>query len=209
MLEFAIYQEVTGAMTRKIVADIPNANMIVTRVVGAVWPPKISHDPHKIPTIFQEMEDGGPHVSIVGGQVDGYGVEVERTFFLGFVPENAKKPFEAMFEARALAYELVKPGAQMNEIDKTVRKFITDRGYGNYIIHRTGHGLGITGHEAPYIAEGYDRKLEPNMLVSIEPGIYIPGVGGFRHSDSVLITDDGNMKLTRAPEELDEVTIPV
>lgn len=209
VLEFAIYQEVTGAMTRKIVADIPNANMIVTRVVGAVWPPKISHDPHKIPTIFQEMEDGGPHVSIVGGQVDGYGVEVERTFFLGFVPENAKKPFEVMFEARALAYELVKPGAQMNEIDKTVRKFITDRGYGNYIIHRTGHGLGITGHEAPYIAEGYDRKLEPNMLVSIEPGIYIPGVGGFRHSDSVLITDDGNMKLTRAPEELDEVTIPV
>ncbi|MFX0186620.1 MAG: M24 family metallopeptidase [Candidatus Hodarchaeota archaeon] len=209
VLEFVIYQEVTSAMTKKIIADIPNANMIVTRVVGAVWPPKISHDPHKIPTIFQEMEDGGPHVSIVSGQIDGYGVEVERTFFLGFVPENAKKPFEVMFEARALAYELAKPGVLMNEIDKAVRKFITARGYGDYIIHRTGHGLGITGHEAPYIAEGYDRKLEPGMLVSIEPGIYIPGIGGFRHSDSVLITDDGNMKLTRAPEELNEVTIPI
>ncbi len=67
--------------------------------------------------------------------------------------------------------------------------------------------MGITGHEAPYIAEGYDRKLEPGMIISIEPGIYIPGVGGFRHSDSVLITEDGNMKLTRAPEELDEVLI--
>ncbi len=207
VLEFAIYQETTGAMIKKIVADLPNANMIVTRLVGAVWPPKISHDPHKVPTIFQEMEDGGPHVSIVSGQIDGYGVEVERTFFLGFIPEKAKSPFEVMLEARALAYELAKPGTGMSEIDKAVRKLINDRGYGDYIIHRTGHGLGITGHEAPYIAEGYDRKLEPGMVVSIEPGIYIPGIGGFRHSDSVLITDDGNKKLTRAPEELDDVII--
>ncbi len=207
VLEFAIYQEVTSSMTKKIIADIPNANLIVTRVIGAVWPPKISHDPHRIPNLFQEMEEGGPHVAIVGGQIDGYGVEVERTFFLGGIPEKAKAPFKAMFEARALAYDLTKPGAAMGEIDKNVRKFITEQGYGEYIIHRTGHGLGITGHEAPYIAEGYDRKLEPGMIISIEPGIYIPGVGGFRHSDSVLITEDGNMKLTRAPEELDEVLI--
>ena len=209
VLEFAIYKEVTDAMTKKIVGDIPTANMIITRVIGAVWPPKISHDPHKIPNIFQEMEEGGPHVSIVAGQVDGYGVELERTFFLGFIPEKAKNPFEVMFEARALAYNLVKPGVIMSEIDTTVRKFITDKGYGDYIIHRTGHGLGITGHEAPYIAEGYDHKLKPGMLISIEPGIYIPGLGGFRHSDSVLVTDDGYMKLTRAPEELEDVIIPL
>ena len=206
-LEFAIYSEVSDAMQKKVIADIPTANLMVTNLKGAVWPPKISHDPHKIPTIFEPMEEGGPHVSIVGGQVDGYGVEIERTFFLGNVPEKTKKPFKAMMEARALAYELIKPGVNMGEVDTKVRKFITERGYGDKIIHRTGHGLGITGHEAPYIAEGYNREFEPGMLVSIEPGIYIPGIGGFRHSDSVLITDEGCKKLTRAPVELEELTI--
>ncbi len=209
VLIFALYREVTNAMTSKIVQDIPNANFRVVETLGVVWPPSISHDPHLVPHIFDEMEEGGPHVSIVQAQVDGYGVEIERTFFLGNVPEKTKKPFETMFKARALAYDLLKPGTIMSEIDKKVRKFITDHGYGEYILHRTGHGLGITGHEAPYLAEGYDRALEPGMLVSVEPGIYIPDVGGFRHSDTVLITDDGYMKLSKAPEELDDLIIPI
>ena len=207
VLEFALYQKVTGIMTSKIVQDIPDANFMVCKTTAAVWPPSFSHDPHIIPKIFAEMENGGPHVSIVYAQVDGYGVEIERTFFLGEVPQEAKKPFEVMYQARELAYSLLKPGENMGEIDKKVRKFITDNGYGNYIIHRTGHGLGITGHEAPFLAEGYDRKLEPNMLISVEPGIYIPGLGGFRHSDTVLITEDGYLKLSKAPEKLDELVI--
>ncbi len=209
VLLFALYREVTNAMTSKIVQDIPNANFKATETTGAVWPPSISHDPHLIPHIFAEMEEGGPHVSIVQAQVDGYGVEIERTFFLGNVPEKAKKPFATMFEARAIAYDLLKPGTIMSDIDIKVRKFITERGYGDYILHRTGHGLGITGHEAPYIAEGYDRPLEQGMLVSVEPGIYIPGIGGFRHSDTVLITDSGYQKLTRAPETLEDLTIKI
>jgi len=209
VLEFALYKEVTDVMTSKIVQDIPNANFRATQTTGAVWPPSISHDPHLIPQIFKEMEEGGPHVSIVSAQVDGYGVEIERTFFLGYVPEKAKKPFDVMFKARSLAYDLLKPGVIMSEIDKKVRKYITENGYGEYIIHRTGHGLGITGHEAPYLAEGYDRPLEENMVISVEPGIYIPGIGGFRHSDTVLITDERYLKLTKAPESIDEVIISI
>ena len=209
VLLFALYREVSNAMTSKIVQDIPNANFRVVSTMGIVWPPSISHDPHLVPHIFDEIEEGGPHVSIVQAQVDGYGVEIERSFFLGHVPEKTKKPFETMLQARAMAYNLLKPGTIMSEIDKKVRKFITDNGYGEYILHRTGHGLGITGHEAPYLAEGYDHALEPGMLVSVEPGIYIPGVGGFRHSDTVLITDDGYMKLSKAPEELDDLTISI
>jgi len=208
-LEFALYREVTNAMTSKIVQDIPNANFRATQTTAAVWPPSISHDPHLVPHIFTEMEEGGPHVSIVQAQVDGYGVELERTFFLGYVPEKAKKPFEVMTKARALAYNLLKLGTIMSEIDKKVRNFIFEKGYGKFVIHRTGHGFGITGHEAPYIAEGYDRKLEPNMIISIEPGIYIPTLGGFRHSDTVLITEDGYQKLTKAPETLEELTITI
>jgi Xaa-Pro dipeptidase len=207
--EFALYKEITDVMISKIIMDIPNANFMVTKTTGAVWPPSFSHEPHIVPNIFAEMEEGGPHVSIVSAQVDGYGVEVERTFFLGNVPEKAMKPFEVMIKARALAYELLEPGTNMSEIDKTVRKFINENGYGEYIIHRTGHGLGITGHEAPFIAIGYDKELVPGMVISIEPGIYIPGLGGFRHSDTVLVTDDGYIKLTNAPEKLEELIIRI
>jgi Xaa-Pro dipeptidase len=207
--EFAIYQKITGIMTSKIITDIPNANFMVCKTTAAVWPPSFSHDPHIIPKIFAQMEEGGPHVSIVYAQVDGYGVEIERTFFLGGVSEKANEVFEVMFNAREYAYSMLHPGRLMSDIDKKVRKFITDKGYGDYIIHRTGHGLGITGHEAPFLAEGYDRKLEPNMLISVEPGIYIPNLGGFRHSDSVLITEDGYIKLSKAPETIEELTIPI
>lgn len=67
--------------------------------------------------------------------------------------------------------------------------------------------MGITGHEGPFLAEGYDRKLEAGMMISVEPGIYIPGIGGFRHSDTVLITDDGYTKLTNAPDSMEDLTI--
>jgi Xaa-Pro dipeptidase len=148
-------------------------------------------------------------VSIIGGQVDGYGVEIERTFFLGKVPEGAKKPFDTMMEARTLAYELAVPGARLSDIDKKVRKVIIDAGYEDYILHRTGHGMGITGHEAPFLAVGDDREIVPDMIISIEPGIYKEGQGGFRHSDTVLITESGNVKLTSAPETMEELTIPL
>ncbi|UCE86339.1 MAG: aminopeptidase P family protein [Deltaproteobacteria bacterium] len=209
VVEGAIYAAASQAMLGRILADIPHANIIVSRAVGAVWPPALSHDPHIVPTFGTAMEHGGPHVSIVFAQVDGYGVELERTFFLGAVPEPAKAPFDAMLAARARAYELARPGANLSEIDRAVRARITDRGYGDRILHRTGHGFGITGHEAPYVAEGYDRELEPGMLISIEPGIYIPGIGGFRHSDTVLVTDAGCVPLTRAPETLADLTIPL
>jgi len=209
VLEFAIYQEVSSVMTSKIIQDIPTANFKATSTLGAVWPPSISHDPHIVPDIFAPMEQGGPHVSIIQIQVDGYSAELERTFFLGSISDKAKQLFQIMFDARSLAYDLVKPGAVMSEVDRKVRQFITSKGYGNNILHRTGHGLGITEHEAPYLAEGYNRKLEPGMVISIEPGIYIPGLGGFRHSDTVLVTNDGNTKLTKAPEELEDVIIPL
>ncbi|MFW9968844.1 MAG: M24 family metallopeptidase [Candidatus Odinarchaeota archaeon] len=209
VLEFALYKEVTDAMTSKIVQDIPNANFRATETTGAIWLPSISHDPHLIPHIFKEMEEGGPHVSIVSARVDGYGVEIERTFFLGKVPKNAIEPYKVMFEARSLAYSMLKPGILMSKVDNAVRNYIKEKGYGDYIIHRTGHGLGITGHEPPFLAEGYDMLLKKNMVISVEPGIYIPDIGGFRHSDTVLITEDGYRKLTKAPETLEELTIMI
>jgi Xaa-Pro dipeptidase len=206
--EGAIYSSVSQLMMGRILADIPDANTMVCSAKGTVWPPSISHDPHRIPTLSMPMEQGGPHVSIVVAQVDGYGVELERTFFLGTVPDWADEPFNAMLEARALAFELARPGAVLSEIDFAVRELIARHGYGDRILHRTGHGMGITGHEAPYVALGDDRELEPDMLISIEPGIYFPDQGGFRHSDTVLITDSACVSLTQAPDQLEDLTLP-
>ena len=206
-MEILIYGEVVREMMGKTLMEIPQANLIVSKFIGAVWPPSLSHDPHIVPTPMTTMEEGGPHVSIVTAQVDGYGVEVERTFFLGRVPEQARRPFDTVMKARALAYELVKPGAVLEEIDRKVRQVLIDAGYEDRILHRTGHGLGITGHEAPYVALGDSRKLLPGMLISIEPGLYIPGEGGYRHSDTVLVTETGCLRLTDAPDTLEGLTI--
>lgn len=204
---FKLYSETTNFMMGQLLKAIPNLNPMVSKPMAYVLPPSISHDPHNIPNIFITMENGGPHESCIWGLFDGYGVELERSFFLGSVPEKAKDPFNAMMEARTLTFEKAIPGANFSDIDAAVRKVFKERGYSDKLLHRTGHGLGITGHEGPYIAMGYDREIEPGMIISIEPGIYIPGLGGFRHSDSVLITEDGNVSLTKAPETLDDLTI--
>ena len=91
-LLLTIYSGVTQTMMAKALFEVPELNLIVSKFTGAVWPPSISHDPHIIPTPFMPMEEGGPSCSIVTTTVDGYGVESERTLFLGHVPEHAKKP---------------------------------------------------------------------------------------------------------------------
>lgn len=202
-----LYGVLSQEMMGKAILEIPEMNPLITRVVGSAQPPSISHDPHNFTNLFLAMEEGGPHVTIIAGQIDGCGVELERSFFLGSVPEAARKPFEVMMEARRMAYDRLKPGANMGRIDREVNDFLKKAGYGENLLHRTGHGMGITGHEGPFLAEGYDRELEAGMMISVEPGIYLPGLGGFRHSDTVLITDEGYVKLTDAPDSLEALTI--
>jgi Xaa-Pro dipeptidase len=197
-------------MTRRMLSDNADANVLATRMFAMVQPGKYSHDPHNFYADSTMAFDlGGPHISVIAGRANGYGAEVERTFFLGEIPEAARRPFEVMLGARALAFELCIPGAIMGEVDRKVARFIRARGYGENICHRTGHSFGVTGHEAPFLADGYEHEIKPNMVFSIEPGIYVPAVGGFRFSDTVLVTETGNMALTRAPESAAELTLPV
>jgi len=202
-----IYSEVSRKILQKILLDNPNTNMLNTQMRGIIQPPSLSHDPHNFTDTFVVLAEGGPHVTIVAGLANGYGAEVERTFFLGEVPEEAKRPFHDMLAARELAYELTKPGNSMSEVDRQVNELFKVRGYTDNLLHRTGHGFGVTSHEAPFLAEGYEREIQPGMVFSIEPGIYLPGIGGFRFSDTLLITETGNQKLTYAPETLEELTL--
>jgi Xaa-Pro dipeptidase len=206
--EFAINSEGNRQMMARVVFEIENPNFLMTRAVCAVWPKNLSAQPHSVPGIFDSLEEGGPNVVIIAIQADGYSAELERTFFIKSVPTAARDPFDAMMEARALAYRLVKPGVPAASVDEDVLNVIKRRGFGQYILHRTGHGIGITGHEPPWVALGSETVLKKNMVISIEPGIYIPGLGGFRHSDTVLVTDDGCASMIDWPVNLEDLTLP-
>lgn len=201
--------EMSALMLPRILRDNATTNMLATRIASGFQPPGVSHDPHNFTNVNMAMVQGGPHVSIINCTVNGYGAEIERTWFLGAVPENARRPFEVMLEARRLALALAIPGNVMGEVDRRVNAVFQKAGYGEFLLHRTGHGIGVTAHEAPFLADGYEREIEPGMVLTIEPGVYLPGVGGFRHSDTVMTTREGNVVLTDGPETLDELTLPV
>lgn len=203
----ALNSQIGGALVGELLASNPHANLLACEAIAVATPPALSHDPHLVPDLSCKLVEGGPHVTLVCGTANGYGAEVERTFFIGHVPEAAVRPFHAMLEARALGFELAVPGADMGEVDRKVNDLLKARGYGDNLLHRTGHSFGVTRHEAPFLAEGYAREIKPGMLFSIEPGIYLPGIGGFRFSDTVLVTETGNLSLTQAPETLQALTL--
>ena len=202
-----IYSESTKEMMVTMLFEIPDVNLLMCKFVAAVWPKALSAQPHSVPGLFDELEEGGPNVAIITAQTNGYSAELERTFFMGDVPDEAKKVYDVTMEARAKAFELIKPGIRADEVDRKVLSIIEDAGFGKHILHRTGHGFGITGHEPPWVALGSEHVLAKNMVISIEPGIYIESVGGFRHSDTVLVTDNGCVSLTEYPDSLDELTL--
>ncbi len=131
--------------------------------------------------------------------VDGERAELERTFAIGSMDPEVRRVFDVAEEAQLAAIDACRPGVPMRDVDAAARRIIQAAGYGEYAIHRTGHGLGIEAHEPPYIRWDVDDVLEPGMVVSIEPGIYLPGRCGARHSDTVVITETGHETITDAP----------
>lgn len=202
-----LHKSISGTLMQRLVQDNPNTNILNSKFNAVAQPPQYSHDPHNFTDLFCVLVEGGPHVSIVQGLANGYGAGIERTWFIGKVPEVAVRPFNDMLEARALAYELAVPGASMAALDRQVNELLKARGYEGNLLHRTGHSFGVTDHEGPFLAEGYEREIKPGMVFSIEPGIYLQGVGGFRFSDTLVITAKGNLKLTSGPETLEQLTL--
>ncbi|MFG2846049.1 M24 family metallopeptidase [Kitasatospora sp. NPDC048296] len=138
-----------------------------------------------------------------GGLKDGYGSDTTRTVHVGAdVPAEVREVHELVRLAQQTAFEAVRPGVSCQEIDRIARRVITEAGYGEYFIHRTGHGIGITTHEPPYLVEGEERPLIPGMCFSIEPGIYLPGRFGVRIEDIVTVTATGGRRFNNTPHEL-------
>ena len=148
------------------------------------------------------MENGDPVVVDFGGRFDGYFSDTTRNFVVGQSPKGYGEAFEVLLEAQKAACDEVRPGVAAQSIDIAARSVIEAAGYGEFFIHRTGHGIGLEVHEHPYIVEGNQLLLEPGMTFSIEPGIYLPGRFGMRIEDIVVVTDTGVERLNQSPRSL-------
>jgi len=160
-----------------------------------------SANPHAVPS-DRELHSGDLLVIDWGAMSQGYTSDITRTFAIGEVNQEFTKIAQIVEGSNAAARRIVRPGIRAEEIDGAARRVIEEAGYGAYFIHRTGHGLGMEGHETPYIRSGNQLILEPGMVFTIEPGIYLPGRGGVRIEDDIVVTDDGAESLTDLPREL-------
>ncbi|TYP89126.1 Xaa-Pro aminopeptidase [Blastococcus xanthinilyticus] len=145
-------------------------------------------------------------VDIGGATATGYRSDCTRTYVVGgSAPAEVAEWYGVLHAAQQAATAAVRPGVTAEQIDAAARDVIADAGWGEYFIHRTGHGIGLDSHEAPYIVAGNALPLEPGMAFSVEPGIYLPGRHGARIEDIVVCTDDGVRVLNNGPRELVEL----
>ena len=157
--------------------------------------------PHAQPT-NHAIEAGEPVVIDIGAQLDGYHSDLTRTVWIDKIGESRVAEFyEIVDAAQAAAIEAIKPGMDCSAIDAVARDIITDAGYGEYFGHSLGHGVGLEVHESPTISRLGKGAVKPGMVFTVEPGIYVPNVGGVRIEDVVVVTDEGCRKLSASPHE--------
>ena len=147
------------------------------------------------------MEGDVVVVDIGGTMPSGYCSDCTRTYAIGEPPADFTKYYEVLRLAQDTACGSVRPGVIAESVDRAARNVISDAGYGEWFIHRTGHGIGLESHEDPYIVEGNSTELAPGMAFSVEPGIY-PGPHGARIEDIVVCVDHGFERLNNATREL-------
>ncbi|MEV7078275.1 aminopeptidase P family protein [Streptomyces sp. NPDC093516] len=137
-----------------------------------------------------------------GGLRNGYGSDTSRTVHVGAPTDEERRVHDVVRAAQEAGFRAVRPGAACQDVDRAARAVIADAGYGDHFIHRTGHGIGVTTHEPPYMIEGEEQSLVPGMCFSVEPGIYLPGRFGVRIEDIVTVTEDGGRRLNDTTREL-------
>ena len=142
-----------------------------------------------------------------GADVGGYSAELERTMIVGQPTDRQKKLFDVMLRSQRAALGAFKPGVPCHKPNRAAFRVLKEEGVMELCQHRVGHGIGLEGHEPPWIEDGDETVMEPGMVFSCEPGIYDPQLGGFRHSDTVVITEDGSEVITRYPSELEDLII--
>ncbi|MDM5334459.1 Xaa-Pro peptidase family protein [Ureibacillus composti] len=157
--------------------------------------------PHGVAT-DKVIEKGDLVTLDFGALYNGYVSDITRTIAVGEPSDQLKEMYDIVLQSQLLAVEQVGPGMTGIQADSIARDYLTSKGYGEAFGHSTGHGIGLEVHEGPALSFRSDTLLQPNMVVTVEPGIYLPGIGGVRIEDDIVITETGNEKLTHSKKEL-------
>ena len=155
----------------------------------------------------RKIKKGDVLVTEAGVEIGGYTSELERTVLVGKPGLREKRYFDAMLHAQDTALDAFKPGVPCSRVDEAARAAIEKTGLSSALRHHVGHGIGIDGHEPPWLDRGEKTIMKPGMVFSCEPGLYVPGLAGFRHSDTVEITKRGMDLITTYPRTLEKLTI--
>jgi Xaa-Pro dipeptidase len=208
--EDQILKATADALADKMSAELKEvAGVSIEPPFGGLVPfGKRSAFPHAVPS-KDRLAPGDALILSYSAQVGGYYVECERSFSVGKPSDHAKRLFEAMLAAHDVGVANMKEGAIAEEVDKMSLDQIRRAGFENFLRHRTGHGIGLEGHESPWIAEGDATVLRQGMTFSCEPGVYDPDWGGFRHSDTVVVGKDKGEVINTYPTRLEDMIIDI
>jgi Xaa-Pro dipeptidase len=208
--EDQILKATADALADKMSQELKDvAGVSISAPFGGLVPfGKRSAFPHAVPS-KDRLNKGDALILSYGAQVGGYNVECERSFSVGPPSDYARRLFEAMLAAFDAGARAMKEGAVAEDVDRQALEEIRQAGFGAFLRHRAGHGIGLEGHESPWIAEGDKTVLREGMTFSCEPGVYDPAFGGFRHSDTVVVRKDRSESLNRYPTRLAEMVIEI
>jgi Xaa-Pro dipeptidase len=156
-----------------------------------------------------EFRPGDVLVTETGAPVCGYNAELERAMVIGPPTDEMRRLFDHAVAAQQTAFDALRPGGTCAEVDEAVMRYFEENDLLRYWRQHTGHAIGLRNHEAPFLDVGDHTPVEPGMVFTIEPGLYDPQIGGFRHSDTVAVTDDGIDILTDYPRDIESLTLPV
>ena len=198
--------QVKAGMSERDVQMILNMEMLKHGADGNGFPPIVCSGPraalpHGVAS-NRHFQEGDCLLIDFGFRVGVYSADITRTFSIGTSTPEWKEIYETVKAANEAGRKMAGPGVTAEEVDVATRKVIVDAGYGKYFTHRTGHGLGLDIHEPPYIVSGNETVLEPGMVFTVEPGIYIADRVGVRIEDDIVITQDGAETLSTYPRAL-------
>ena len=155
-----------------------------------------------------EFRAGDVLVTETSAPIWGYNAELERAMIIGQPTDEARRLFDHTVAVQQVAFDAVRPGATCADVDGAVMRYFEQHDLVRYWRQHTGHAIGLRNHEAPFLDVGDHTTLEPGMVFTIEPGLYDPAIGGFRHSDTVVVTEDGVDILTDYPSDIESLTLP-
>jgi len=210
--EYEVHEQAQAAVMRRMLDELPEIidtnGYVRSAISGRTLFGNSSSLPHG-PTGTKHLKQGSVVMITYGVAVCSYSGETERTGFFGQCQSIDKTRFQAMLEVQSAAIEAIKPGVRCCDVWDTVVRVAKKHSMENALRHHAGHGKGIEIHEPPFVDVADQTVLVPNMVVSCEPGLYFPGEAGFRLSDTILVTDIGNERLSQYPRDMESLSIDV